>query len=84
MTVKVGDKTKTRVVHLRREPHEVYIGRGSKWGNPFSHMPSQFNVIPVATREEAIKKVFRYPICLSCGTVIKSTIEYLLHRCPEE
>lgn len=23
-----------RVVH-RREPHDVYIGRPSKWGNPF-------------------------------------------------
>ena len=26
---------KTRVVH-RSDPHDVYIGRPSKWGNPFS------------------------------------------------
>lgn len=25
----------TRVVHCKREPYDVYIGRGSKWGNPF-------------------------------------------------
>lgn len=27
------------VVHCKREPYDVYIGRGSKWGNPFSHNP---------------------------------------------
>ena len=26
---------KTRVVHWKNEPHDVYIGRPSKWGNPF-------------------------------------------------
>jgi hypothetical protein len=25
-----------RVVHCKREPYDVYIGRPSKWGNPFS------------------------------------------------
>jgi hypothetical protein len=25
----------TRVVNLRNENFDVYIGRGSKWGNPF-------------------------------------------------
>lgn len=24
-----------RVVHCKKEPFDVYIGRGSKWGNPF-------------------------------------------------
>ena len=27
------------VVHCKREPYDVYIGRGSKWGNPFTHLP---------------------------------------------
>ena len=27
--------TKTRVVHCRRESYDIYIGRPSKWGNPF-------------------------------------------------
>lgn len=26
----------TRVVHCKREPYDVYIGRPSKWGNPFA------------------------------------------------
>ena len=26
---------KTRVVNLRKEPYDIYIGRGSKWGCPF-------------------------------------------------
>jgi hypothetical protein len=25
----------TRVVNLRTEPYDVYIGRPSRWGNPF-------------------------------------------------
>ncbi len=25
-----------RVVHCQKEPYDVYIGRPSKWGNPFS------------------------------------------------
>jgi hypothetical protein len=25
----------TTVVNLKKEPYDVYIGRGSKWGNPF-------------------------------------------------
>lgn len=50
----------TRVVNLRKEHYDIFIGRGSKWGNPFSHKPSQFNIIPVATREEAIEKYRDY------------------------
>ena len=26
---------KTKVVHCKREPFDVYIGRPSQWGNPF-------------------------------------------------
>ncbi len=25
-----------KIVHCKREPFDVYIGRPSKWGNPFS------------------------------------------------
>lgn len=27
---------KTRVVHFKKEPFDVYIGRPSEWGNPYS------------------------------------------------
>ena len=28
----------TRVVHCKREPFDIYIGRPSRWGNPFTHL----------------------------------------------
>lgn len=47
---------KTRVVHCKREPYDVYIGRPSKWGNPFSHKEGTLAKYRVFTREEAIQK----------------------------
>ena len=44
----------TRVVHCKREPYDVYIGRPSKWGNPFSHLPKSKAEIRTASREEAL------------------------------
>lgn len=37
----------TRVVNLHKEAYDVYIGRGSKWGNPF-------RIGPDGTREQVI------------------------------
>lgn len=28
-------KIETKVVNLRKEKYNIYIGRGSKWGNPY-------------------------------------------------
>ena len=46
----------TKVVHCKKEAYDVYIGRPSKWGNPYSHKPGTKAEIQVATREEAITK----------------------------
>lgn len=46
----------TKVVHCKRSPYDVYVGRGSEWGNPFSHKPSSSARWRVATREEAISR----------------------------
>ncbi len=27
--------TTTRVLYCKKEPYDVYVGRPSKWGNPF-------------------------------------------------
>jgi hypothetical protein len=35
-------------------PGSIYIGRGSAWGNPFSHMQGTKAQFAVATREEAV------------------------------
>ena len=34
--------------------HDVYIGRGSPFGSPFSHLKSTHDIYKVDTREEAI------------------------------
>jgi hypothetical protein len=46
----------TLVVDIRSGAHyDVYIGRPSIWGNPYSHIPSRIDgVTYVASREEAV------------------------------
>lgn len=39
---------------------EVYIGRGSKWGNPFSHKTGTLAQYIVGSREEAVDKYRRW------------------------
>ena len=45
-----------KVVHCKKEKYDVYIGRPSKWGNPFSHKEGTLAQYKVASREEAIEK----------------------------
>jgi len=45
-----------KVVHKNKETYDVYIGRPSKWGNPFTHIESTKAEFKVATRDEAIDK----------------------------
>ncbi len=44
----------TKVVHCNRQPYDVYIGRPSKYGNPFSHKTGTLAQYRVGSREEAI------------------------------
>jgi hypothetical protein len=44
------------VVHIKRARYDVYIGRPSLFGNPFSHLPNTLAEFRVSTREEAIEK----------------------------
>lgn len=44
----------TTVVHCKKQKFDVYIGRPSKWGNPYSHKEGTLARYKVATREEAI------------------------------
>ena len=43
----------TRVVHCKYEAYDIYIGRPSKWGNPF-------RINNESEREEMIKKYREY------------------------
>jgi hypothetical protein len=52
-----ADRAATVVNIKRSKRYDVYIGRGSMWGNPYSHRPSTYrDVILVATRDEAIRR----------------------------
>jgi hypothetical protein len=44
---------KTRVVHFKKEPYDVYIGRPSVWGNPYE-------IGKDGTRGEVIAKYKEY------------------------
>lgn len=50
----------TRVVNKYKEKYDVYIGRGSKWGNPYSHLQGTTAEYVVSSREEAISKYKEY------------------------
>lgn len=43
----------TKVVHCKRDSYDVYIGRPSKWGNPFK-------IGPDGTRKIVIEKYRKY------------------------
>ncbi len=46
-------ENRTRVVNKNDEPYDVYIGRPSKWGNPFL-------IGRDGTREEVVEKFIDY------------------------
>lgn len=51
-----------RVVNLKLASYDVYIGRGSIWGNPYTHITdgkTRAKYI-VSNREEAIEKYREY------------------------
>ena len=43
----------TKIVHCKKEKYDIYIGRPSKWGNPFS-------IGKDGTRKEVIQKYKEY------------------------
>lgn len=45
--------TQRHVVHCKKEPYDVYIGKGSKWGNPFK-------IGEHGTRDEVIQMYEKY------------------------
>ena len=43
------------VVNKYKEPYDVYIGRGSIWGNDYSHLPETKASHKVETRDQAVE-----------------------------
>jgi len=52
----------TRIVNLKDEPYDVYIGRGSKWGCPYTIIKDRPTLAKeiVDTKEEALAKYKEY------------------------
>jgi hypothetical protein len=48
----------TRVVHCKKEKYDIYCGRPSIWGNPFTHIKDKETKAEfiVESRDEAIAK----------------------------
>lgn len=49
-----------KVVHCNEEPYDIYIGRPSKWGNPFSCKKSTIAKYKADSREDSLKKYFEW------------------------
>jgi hypothetical protein len=51
-----------KVVNIKKEKYDVYIGRGSPFGNPYTHLSLQNTKaqVQVKSREEAIEKYREY------------------------
>jgi hypothetical protein len=52
----------TTLVNLNKEPYDVYIGRGSKWGCPYTIIKDRPTLAKeiVDTKEEALAKYKEY------------------------
>jgi len=50
----------TKIVHCKKEKYDIYIGRPSIWGNPFSHKEGTLAEFKVNSRKEAIEKYKEY------------------------
>ena len=52
----------TKVVNLKKEKYDVYIGRSSIFGNPYTHLPIEKTKagVQVKNRNEAIEKYREY------------------------
>lgn len=48
------------VVNKYKEEYDIYIGRGSIWGNPFSHLPETKAQYLVKDRDQAVAAFRQY------------------------
>ncbi len=70
----------TKVVHCKKEPYDVYIGRApgelGKWGNPYTHKEGTTAKYKKDTREEAIE-AYRDYILKGEGTHLLKDLDEL-------
>lgn len=51
-----------KIVHIKKESYDVYIGRPTKWGNPFTHIADKNTLAKylVGSREQAVSAYKNY------------------------
>lgn len=63
MSKSLFESEETRVVNIKHGlPYDVYVGRPSAWGNPYSHKDGTVAKYKVSSVEEAIEKYREYLI----------------------
>ncbi len=55
-------KTPTRVVHCKREKYDIYIGRPTQWGNPFTLSTGESRAEVIAKYREWL---LRHPLLMA-------------------
>lgn len=53
MTTVINIRDKVALAEAKTSGRYLYIGRPSRWANMFSHLPSNFSVIKVDSRDKA-------------------------------
>lgn len=70
----------TKIVHCKKEEYDIYVGRPSIWGNPFTHIKDRATKAKfiVSSREESIEKyrewILKQPHLLSQLHLLKGKI----------
>lgn len=49
-----------KIVHCKKDSYTLYIGRPSKWGNPFSFKANTIAKFVVPTRQESVDRYEEY------------------------
>jgi len=71
------NKTSTKVVNFKKEEYDVYIGRPSIWGNPFSSKDNTLAEYKVSCKSEAIQ---RYEEYIESNEFLKSKLSTLKNK----
>lgn len=75
--------TAPSVVHFKKSKHDVYVGRPSIWGNPWSHKGGTKADFVVDTRDEAVDNYERWLKGEAFQNVHKARRAAILRRLPE-
>lgn len=77
---------KTTIVHCKKSPYDVYIGRipgtYQSYGNPFSHLEVSSAIMQTETVEEAVDKHLKWVMGELFRNLLPKQREYILTNIP--